>query len=79
MRAFYIAAASLTFAALAGCAIKPQVVSSSPRTVVIKAGDLFVQESQDLADQECRKHERYARLIEKPNPNSDQFVYDCVR
>lgn len=78
MRAFPIAAVAAACAVFAGCAIKPQVISSSPRTVVVKAGDLYVQESQNMADTECRKHNRFARLLEKPSPTSDQFVYDCV-
>lgn len=63
-------------AMLAGCA--SQVVSSSPRTVVIRAGDLRIQESQDLADKECAKHQRFARLVARPTPTSSEFVYDCV-
>lgn len=61
---------------VAGCAAK--LVSSSPRTVVISAGDARVQESQDMADKECAKHGRFARLIGKPTPSSDQFTFDCV-
>ena len=61
---------------LAGCAAK--LVSTSPRTVVISASDVFVQESQDMADKECAKHGRFARMIGKPSPTSDQFTFDCV-
>lgn len=62
---------------LAGCAA--QVVSSSPRTVVVRAPDNSIAESQQLADAECKKHNRFARLIERPSPTSDKFVYDCVQ
>lgn len=63
--------------ALTGCAAK--VVSSSPRTVVVSAPDNSVAEAQGLADAECRKHQRFARLIERPSPTSDQFIFDCVQ
>jgi len=63
--------------ALSGCAAK--VVSSSARTVVVSAGDAHVQEAQDLADKECAKHSRHARMIARPNPNSDQFAFDCAQ
>lgn len=73
----YVALAALAAATvLSGCAAK--LVSSSPRTVVVSAGDSRVQEAQDLATKECAKHSRHARLIERPNPTSDQFVFDCV-
>lgn len=62
--------------ALVGCAAK--VISSSPRTVVVTARDSMVAESQALADEECKKHGRFARLMERPHRFSDQFVFDCV-
>lgn len=71
-----IAAIAIASFALAGCAAK--LVSSSPRTVVISAGDARVQEAQDMADKECSKHGRFARMIGKPSPSSDQFTFDCV-
>jgi hypothetical protein len=48
--------------AFTGCAAK--LVSTSPRSVVISAGDARVQEAQNMADAECAKHGRYARLRE---------------
>lgn len=62
---------------LAGCAAK--VISSSPRSVVITAPDAAVAESQSMADAECRKHGRFARLVRSPSPTSNQFVFDCVQ
>ena len=62
--------------ALTGCAAK--LVSTSPRSVVISAGDARVQEAQNMADAECAKHGRYARLQERPSPTSDQFMFACV-
>lgn len=70
-----IALAALALA-LGGCAAK--VVSTSPRSVVISAGDARVQEAQDMADRECAKHGRFARMTSKPSPTSDQFAFDCI-
>ena len=77
MRMCVTVAAVAALVVLSGCAAK--VVSSSARTVAVSAGDARVQEAQDLADKECAKHSRHARMIARPNPNSDQFVFDCVQ
>lgn len=61
---------------LAGCAT--EVVSTSPRTVVIRARDNAYAESQKLADAECAKYQRFARLIARPGPTSAEFIFDCV-
>lgn len=61
---------------LAGCAA--QVVSTSPRTVVVRAPDYAYADSQKLADAECSKHQRFARLIARPGPTSAEFIFDCV-
>ena len=63
-------------ALLTGCAAK--VVSSSPRTVVVRAGDALVADAQALAEAECLKHGRHARLIARPNFQSAEFIFDCV-
>lgn len=67
----------LALVVLSGCAAK--VVSSSPRTVVVRAPDAAIAESQQLADTECNKHDRHARLIARPTMTSAEFVFDCVR
>lgn len=59
---------------LGGCAA--QVLSSSPRSVVVQAGSAQAGEAQQAADAECAKHKLYARLASKPTPN--QFIYDCI-
>lgn len=59
---------------LAGCAA--QVVSSSPRTVVVRAGSVMVKDAQNLANIECGSHGRYARLGQKSTPN--EYIFDCV-
>lgn len=74
MRALIVAA--MWAVLLAGCAAK--VVSSSPRSVIISAGDARVQEAQDMADKECAKNGRFAKITARPSPTSDQFLFDCV-
>lgn len=60
-------------AVLAGCAAK--VVSTGERTVVVHARIQDVADAQKLADAECAKFKRKARLSGKATMN--QFVYDC--
>ena len=62
---------------LSGCAAK--VVSSGPRSVVISASDDKVADAQKLAEQECRKHNRFAQLRREPTKSSDRFIFDCVQ
>lgn len=62
------------FVMLSGCAA--QLLSSSERTVIVKARQQDVGEAQKIADVECAKYNRKARLSMKPDIN--QFVYDCV-
>lgn len=76
MTRFTIIALALAAASLAGCAA--QVVSSSPRSVAVRAGDAYLDESMKLAEAECQKHGRHARLMERPSPRSGEFIFDCV-
>lgn len=64
----------LVCAALSGCAA--QVVSSSERTVIVRAGALDLAGAQVVADGECKKRNLFARYSAKGTPN--QFIYDCV-
>lgn len=62
---------------LTGCGgIPPKVKSSSPRSVVVLAFR-GVGEAQKLADVECRRHGRYARLFGS-NVDGPDYVFDCV-
>lgn len=61
---------------VSGCAAR--VLSSSPRTVVVKAHVQDYAGAQKLADVECAKHQRHARLMERPGPTTAEFVFDCV-
>lgn len=76
MRPSPIAAFGIACIVLSGCATGPQVISSSPRTIVVRGGSALVQEAQDLAENECKKHKLHARLSGKPTVN--QFVFDCI-
>jgi hypothetical protein len=68
-------AATLILAAfLAGCAT-PRVEVSSPRSVVIQAR--LVGDAQALAEKECSRHGRHARLAGPGNRNT--WAFDCVQ
>jgi len=67
---------------LVGCG-SIEVVSSSPRTVVVKKGpgvpaNSGTAEAQSKADVECKKHNRLARMVARPNEDSREWVFDCV-
>lgn len=66
---------------LTGCAAK--VVSSTPRSVIISAGDKFVgatsAEAQSMADAECKKHGRFAKMTGRPDYTSNDYVFECVQ
>lgn len=69
-------ALALVAAGVAGCAT--EVISSSPRTVVVRGPDGAIAKAQELAEAECAKHGRHSRLIARPSPTSAEFVFDCV-
>jgi hypothetical protein len=74
MRIVFLAAALL----LSGCAGTPMnsVVSSSERTVVVESIFSNMDASQQLANVECARHRRFARLS---GPARDyKLIYDCV-
>lgn len=61
--------------ALGGCAAK--ITSSSERTVMVNAGSMDGAGAQALADTECKKNGRFARLLTKPTGDR-QWVFDCI-
>ncbi len=63
---------------LVGCGIQPRVVSSSPRSVVVMSPGDKVGPAQTMADAECAKVRRLARLKDRPGPNDNEFVFDCI-
>lgn len=61
-----------------GCAIPlNKVVSSSERTVLVQALSRDMAAAQKLADAECARHERRARLTAY-NERSVIHAYDCI-
>lgn len=74
------ATAAVVLFALAGCAAK--ITSSTPRAVIIDAGrppTLSGGQAQAMADAECRKHGRYARMTGRPLPGATtEFVFECI-
>ena len=74
--------AGLAAILLVGCAAK--VVSSNPRSVVVDAGGpppaRDSSSAQRLADAECSKHGRFAKMIGRPQYGvSNEYVFDCVQ
>lgn len=70
----FVMISCVALALLSGCAA--EVISSSERTVVVKASVQAVAQAQALADTECKKRNAFARLSGKATPN--QYVFDCV-
>lgn len=66
----------LVLAGLVGCA--PTVLSTSPRTVVIHGPRNAFAPVQALADAECTKHGRFAKMVQRPSTDPNQFMFDCV-
>ena len=63
---------------LLGCAA--EITSSTPRTVIVKAGipDMGVEKALVLAEAECAKKGLSARVQAITNPNSDRYIFECV-
>lgn len=62
--------------AVAGCAAK--VLDSNERTVIVHSVSANPKDAFALANPECAKHGRYARLKIKPDDDR-QWVFDCVQ
>lgn len=61
---------------LVGCAAK--VVSSSERSVVVNAHPRDAGEAQALADEQCSRYGRKARMMRLPQGDR-AFLFDCER
>jgi hypothetical protein len=58
---------------ISGCA--PYIITSNPRQVTIGNGGN--SEAQEMADNECKKHERYG--IHRPDNRRDgNTTYECM-
>jgi hypothetical protein len=64
------------FLGLLGC--ETTVISANPRQVIVKSSMLDAKESQRLAEAECGKHERYARMALKATNTDPNYTFDCV-
>jgi hypothetical protein len=66
--------------ALALCGCAAQVISSTPRSVIVAGGaPPNAANAQALADAQCKQHGRYARMSARPVPYvSKDFVFECV-
>lgn len=62
--------------ALGGCSTS--VISSSPRNVVVESQSLNAKEAQRLADAECSKHNRYAKMTIKGDYWDRNYTFECV-
>lgn len=59
---------------LLGCAAaQTAVTSSSPRTVAVRSFK-GMQDAQNAADAECKKHGRLARWVS----GDIEYIFDCV-
>jgi hypothetical protein len=69
----------LSFAALVtGCGVTlNKVLSASERTVIVQAISGDMAAAQKLADAECARYGRKARLAQVLD-GTVQYVYDCV-
>jgi outer membrane PBP1 activator LpoA protein len=61
---------------LAGCSTS--VVSSNPRNVVVESQSLNAKEAQRLADAECSKHNRYAKMTIKGDYWDRHYTFECI-
>jgi hypothetical protein len=59
-----------------GC--ETTVISANPRQVIVKSSELDAKESQRLAEAECGKHQRYARMSLKATNIDPNYTFDCV-
>jgi len=61
---------------LVGCT---SVVSSNPRQVIVESQMMNAPEAQRLADAECAKHQRFAKLTMKADYWERNYLFDCVQ
>jgi hypothetical protein len=60
--------------AIQGCT---HVVSSNERSVTVDSYWMHAARAQELADAECAKRSRIARINSKSDP-WDSYVFDCI-
>jgi len=62
--------------AMNGCA--SSVVSSNPRNVVVESQSMDAREAQRLADAECAKYKRYAKMTIKADYWDRNYSFECI-
>ena len=67
---------ALIFGTLSGCATS--VVSSNPRSVAVESQSMDAKEAQRLADAECAKHKRYAKMTIKADYWERNYTFECI-
>lgn len=73
MKTFLILLALLS---VAGCATT--VASSNERSVIIESEMMEAGLAQKLANAECAKYKRFARMSSKADYWDRNYVFDCV-
>ena len=65
---------------LASCGVQPKVTASEGRTVVVLAAipDKGVEQALPLAEPECQKQGKSARVQKITSPNSNKYIFECV-
>ena len=61
---------------VAGCATS--VLSANPRQVIVESQMMDAQKAQALADAECAKHKRYARMTLKADYWERNYTFECI-
>jgi hypothetical protein len=54
------------------------VISANARSVVVESQSLNAKEAQRLADAECSKHKRYAKMTIKGDYWDRNYTFECV-
>lgn len=62
---------------LSGCSTT-QVISSNPRNVLVESNMMDAKEAQRLADAECSKYKRHAKMTLKADFHDRNYAFECV-
>lgn len=68
--------ALLALLLVSGCATT--VASSNERSVIIESEMMEAGLAQKLADAECAKHKRFARMSSKASYWERNYIFDCI-
>ena len=60
-----------------GCST--QVVSSSERSVIVESQSMNIAEAQKLANAECAKYKKFARMTVKADYWERNYIFDCIQ